>query len=207
MSSTLSLMSRFKGLSLAVKQLAKSKRQAAGGAPLPSLVPGDEISAGVTAANREISAINASAPARPATRAAGNGTRFGSMAASGVPRTAQEPARSGSATRAPTRVAPLDGRAEARARTAAVFASEHSTGRERQAADMLQTSMSADEITGLLAKSPKGAAAADPMLAALANTQNPKLGIGYGDDGRSGAADESWDRVWAKARPANGGRR
>lgn len=94
-------------------------------------------------------------------------------------------------------------RASERARVATVFASEHSQGRERQAADMLQTSMSADEITGLLAKSPKGsAAAADPMLAALARTPNPDLGASAATDttNPNQAADSVWDKARAKAR-------
>ncbi|SDA14987.1 hypothetical protein [Sphingomonas sp. NFR15] len=89
-------------------------------------------------------------------------------------------------------------RADERARVATVFACEHCTGRERQAADMLQTSMSTDEITGLLAKSPKGSAAADPMLAALVSTQNPQLGAGA----ETPAADsKSADAIWDRVRP------
>ena len=93
---------------------------------------------------------------------------------------------------------PASIRADERARVATVFASEHATGRERQAADMLGTSMSADEITGLLAKAPKGAAAADPMLAALAADKNPDLGAGNADRPTAKSADD----IWAKARPA-----
>ncbi len=61
------------------------------------------------------------------------------------------------------------------ARTKAVFASEASRGRERQAAAMIQTSMSAGEIVELLGTQPldngmsaeSRAGAANPMLAAL----------------------------------------
>lgn len=89
-------------------------------------------------------------------------------------------------------------RADERARVATVFSCEHCAGRERQAADMLQTSMSADEITGLLAKSPKGSAAADPMLAALASNKNPELGAGA----ETPAADsKSADAIWDRVRP------
>jgi hypothetical protein len=90
--------------------------------------------------------------------------------------------------------------ASERARVASVFASEHSQGRERMAADMLQTSMSADEITGLLAKAPKGSSA-DAMLANLATTTNPDLGAGTSAEptGRKAAAS-----VWDRAAASNG---
>ncbi|MDF2493279.1 hypothetical protein [Sphingomonas sp.] len=63
----------------------------------------------------------------------------------------------------------------AHARTKAVFASEASRGRERQAAAMIHASMSAREIVELLGTQPldngmsaeSGADAANPMLAAL----------------------------------------
>jgi hypothetical protein len=94
--------------------------------------------------------------------------------------------------------------AQAHARVATVFASEHSVGRERQAADMLGTSMSADEITGLLAKQPKdaGVAANNQMLARLTAQPNPRLGLGSDSDHSRVSADE----FWTKVRAANGSR-
>ncbi len=65
---------------------------------------------------------------------------------------------------------------QAQARVSTVFASEHSIGRERQAADMLQTRMSAAEITDLLSKQPKYAgAASNAVLARLTGQRNPML--------------------------------
>jgi len=90
-------------------------------------------------------------------------------------------------------------RADERTRVSEVFACEHCTGRERQAADMLQTSMSATEITSLLAKMPKGGAAADPMLASLKEAPNPKLGAG-GET--TTTPSQAADALWARVRPA-----
>lgn len=122
------------------------------------------------------------------------------------PAPADEPAEPAGADAAPAGEA-LDGdvkiRGDERSRVATVFACEHCTGRERQAADMLQTSMSADEITGLLAKSPKGGAAADPMLAALTGTKNPDLGASAAAPDtttRAQAAESVWDKARAKPR-------
>lgn len=98
----------------------------------------------------------------------------------------------------PTDEAPKpDAAATERARVASVFASEHSQGRERQAADMLATSMSADEITGLLAKSPKvGASAGDKMLDRLATTPSPDLGAGGGgESSEANSGSAVWDRI------------
>jgi len=91
-----------------------------------------------------------------------------------------------------------DADAKAAERVAAVFASEHSKGRERQAAKLLANpKLSADEITELLADLKPDTAAADPMRGALASQPNPD--IRTGNEPRSGqkAADEIWDRARA----------
>lgn len=113
---------------------------------------------------------------------------------------ADEPAGKGGAPAAEALSGDAKIRADERTRVSTVFASEHATGRERQAADMLGTSMSADEITGLLAKAPKGAAAADPMLAALAAADNPDLGSGAADEpaAKQKSTDDLWADLWSK---------
>jgi len=116
------------------------------------------------------------------------------------PEPAPEPEAAAAAAAAPALSGDEAIRADERARVKTVFASEHATGRERQAADMLQTSMSADEITGLLAKSPKGGAAADPMLAALASNKNPELGAGAETKTAAQSADDIWDRARASTK-------
>lgn len=84
--------------------------------------------------------------------------------------------------------------ASERARVTDVFASEHSVGRERMAAHMLAASMSATEITGLLAKLPR-AAVRNVMLERLAADPNPRLGSGNAD---APSAESRADRTWAK---------
>lgn len=91
-----------------------------------------------------------------------------------------------------------DAAASERARVATVFASEHSIGRERLAADMLATSASAEDIVGILAKQPKAsgddassASAAAAILEALA-----KDNVDVGADGGASATEPN--HGWAK---------
>jgi hypothetical protein len=90
--------------------------------------------------------------------------------------------------------------AKAAARVTAVFASEHSVGRERQAAKLLcNEKLTADDITGLLADFEPKAAAGDGMLKSLAEQPNPAIATGA--DGKPAAV--AADDIWAKARAAN----
>lgn len=84
-----------------------------------------------------------------------------------------------------------------RKRTVAVFASEHSQGRERQAADMLGTRMTAHEIIGCLAKAPR-VTVRNTMLERMAADRNPDLGAGNADAPiASGRADRTWTQLWS----------
>lgn len=116
--------------------------------------------------------------------------RKGSSAQATVPR------RSPAATAAA--VAP-NATASERERTMTVFASEHSQGRERQAADMLGTRMTAPEIIGCLANAPR-AAARNFMLERMAADRNPDLGAGNADaPNAADRADRTWARLWQAA--------
>lgn len=87
-----------------------------------------------------------------------------------------------------------------RQRTKAVLGSEHYKGREALAANLLDTEMSAEQITAALAAAPKGAAEANPMLEQLGKSGNPDLGTGGSDDAPAdprAAADAVWDRARA----------
>lgn len=121
----------------------------------------------------------------------GRTVRAAPLAAAGAAASTKSASREGAST-------------AAHARTVAVLSSEQSHGRERLAADMLGTSMSATEIIGLLAKSPKAAKTADRMLARIQADPAPKLGAGHeaGDGSRERA-----DAFWARVRAANPARR
>jgi hypothetical protein len=89
-----------------------------------------------------------------------------------------------------------DASASERARVSAVAQSEHTVGRERQALNMLGTSMSAEEITGLLATMPKGGGgAADAMLERLTSQPNPELGAGDDTDTSRASAGDFWAKI------------
>lgn len=96
------------------------------------------------------------------------------------------------------------GTAAANARFATVFASEHAKGREARAAKMLTTSMSADEICGLLADEPKpdanaGDADRTALLAALGGG-NADLGNGDADVPDGKANNYGWADIHAEIR-------
>lgn len=92
-----------------------------------------------------------------------------------------------------------DAVAAERARLVAVFSSEHVKGREAMAVKMIQTSMSADEIIGILGETPK-ADAANGVLAALASQRNPNLGTG-GNEEPSNHSQDLWDKAIAGLTP------
>jgi hypothetical protein len=107
------------------------------------------------------------------------------------------------ATAAKPAAAKPDSAELAHARTKAVFASEASQGRERLAAEMLDTRMGSAEIIELLATMPKVAdSAANSMLQRLTSQQNPDLGPGF--EGGNSRSDNG--EFWSRVRAANGER-
>lgn len=84
-------------------------------------------------------------------------------------------------------------------RTAKVFASEHSVGKERLAGDLLTTSASADEIIGVLAKTEASAADGDAAMADAIRHANSETGSGTDAEASDGNNDNyGWANIHAK---------
>lgn len=94
------------------------------------------------------------------------------------------------------------GVAAANARFATVFASEHFAGREARACAFLKTSMSADEITALLATEPKASATDENGGAAeIVNAirgANASVDAGGDAEVAKPAASSGWDKAVAE---------
>lgn len=120
------------------------------------------------------------------------------------PAPAPDPAPEAAPSPEPARSSDPTPEARAADRVAKVFASEHSQGRERQAAKLLANDkLSVEEITDLLADMPKGGSANGSMLERLAEQPNPE--IKTGSEAAPNAQAES-DAIWDLARARNGGK-